>query len=74
MYSCQIHILTVLQNGLKGCGINVAYGLAKYDLGESLLKAAKWHHNDVTKLANFLVGWRAELRWLLRTDPDGHIG
>jgi Holliday junction resolvase YEN1 len=50
------------------------YGLAKYDLGESLLKAAKWHHDDVTALVSFLVDWRAELRWLLRTDPDGHIG
>jgi holliday junction resolvase YEN1 len=74
MFSCKICLLTVPQIGLKGCGINVAYGLAKYDLRESLLKAEKWHHDDPAALAKFLVDWRAELRQLLHTDPDGHIG
>jgi hypothetical protein len=62
------------QNGLKGCGINIAYGLAKYGLGDSLLRAAKMHYDDAAALASFLVDWRVELQTLLRTDPDGHIG
>lgn len=32
------------------------------------------HHDDGTMLADFLVDWRTELRTLLQTDPDGHIG
>ena len=62
------------QNGLKGCGSKVAYGLAKYGLGDSLLDAAKMHHDDEAKLADFLNDWREELRTLLHTDPDGYIG
>lgn len=62
------------QNGLKGCGINIAYGLVKYDLGDSLLRAAKMHYDDAAALASFLIDWRVELQTLLCTNPDSHIG
>jgi Holliday junction resolvase YEN1 len=39
-----------------------------------LLNAAKRYHDDIPALTEFLFEWREELRTLLRTDPDGHIG
>jgi hypothetical protein len=51
----------ISQNGLKGCSINIAYGLAKYDLGDSLLRAVKMHYDNAVALASFLIDWQVEL-------------
>jgi Holliday junction resolvase YEN1 len=62
------------QDGIKGCGINVAYGLAQYDIADSLLSGASSHHDNPTAFTEFLSDWRMELQMLLHTDPDGYIG
>jgi Holliday junction resolvase YEN1 len=54
------------------CGRNIAYGVARYGLGDTLLQAAETMHQ--CDLIEFLFGWREDLRDVLRHDPKGYIG
>ncbi|KAJ7028163.1 PIN domain-like protein [Mycena alexandri] len=57
--------------GLPGCGISIAQGLAKGGYGDSLLAAVQ--NMTAAGLANFLVGWREEVRIELATNSKGHL-
>ncbi|KAI0351602.1 PIN domain-like protein, partial [Trametes cingulata] len=59
------------QEGLDGCGVTTAHGLAKCGFGDSLLKAARTMSRE--DLEDFLVGWRQEIRDELRTNSRGHL-
>ncbi len=57
--------------GLHGCGVQIAYGLAKAGFGDTLLRAAR----TLTRpdLEVFLVGWRDELCAELKTNAKGRL-
>ncbi|KAJ7749133.1 PIN domain-like protein [Mycena metata] len=57
--------------GLPGCGIGIAQGLAKGGYGDSLLAAVQ--NMTAEGLADFLVGWREEVRMELATNSKGHL-
>ncbi|KAI0656316.1 hypothetical protein C8Q70DRAFT_1056865 [Cubamyces menziesii] len=59
------------QEGLDGCGVAIAHGLAKSGFGDSLLKAARTMSRD--DLEEFLDEWRDEIRKELRTNARGHL-
>lgn len=61
-----------LQTGLKGCGLKIARGLAKYGLGNLLYDILAAHTGK--DLLEHLATWRERLKVLLRTDPRGYIG
>lgn len=58
--------------GLVGCGLKTACGIAKYGLGDRLVWVGRNYDN--ASITEFLAEWRAELCRLLEFDPDGHIG
>jgi holliday junction resolvase YEN1 len=60
-----------LQAGLVGFGPQIALGLARSGLGDSLLQAAR---GAQSALPAFLSQWREDVRHQLRTDPGDHIG
>lgn len=63
-----------VQSGLAGCGPTIAQRIAsRTDLGQKLFAAATTLHQDEA-IAQFLVGWREELRFQLENDPNGLIG
>ena len=53
-------------DGLHGCGVATAHGLAKAGFGEKLVHAARTLSRDA--LEDFLVDWRQEIRHELRTN------
>ncbi|KAJ7019112.1 PIN domain-like protein, partial [Mycena alexandri] len=57
--------------GLPGCGIGIAQGLAKGGYGDSLLAAVQNMTGE--DLADFLVGWREEVRLELATNSKCHL-
>ncbi|KAF9223038.1 hypothetical protein BS17DRAFT_706906 [Gyrodon lividus] len=58
--------------GIQGCGINIAHGLSQYKLGKALLDAfLKMQRSEFTC---FFHGWRNDLWQVLDTDPDGFLG
>ncbi|KAI0776802.1 hypothetical protein BD413DRAFT_668950 [Trametes elegans] len=59
------------QEGLDGCGVAIAHGLAKCGFGDALLKAARTKSRD--DLEDFLDGWRDEIRDELRTNSRGYL-
>ncbi|KAI0651272.1 hypothetical protein C8Q79DRAFT_897924 [Trametes meyenii] len=59
------------QEGLDGCGVSTAHGLAKCGFGDALLTAARSKSRD--ELEEFLDGWRDDLRTELRTNAGGHL-
>jgi Holliday junction resolvase YEN1 len=61
-----------VQEGIPGCGIKIAHGLTKYKLAEALLDAFLTMSRP--EFACFLLGWRNNLRRVLKTDPDGLLG
>lgn len=68
------HLIPLIQNfqdGLPGFGPTVALGLAKCGHGDTLLRAAL---GDQSKLAEFLVRWRLDVREELRSGSSGHLG
>jgi hypothetical protein len=79
MTRCDSHILSFdlfsyslgMQQGLANCGPTIAYGVARYGLGDTLFDAAK---GPASHLDEFLVRWRQQLLSVLRDDPKGHIG
>lgn len=52
--------------------MKIAYGAARYGLGDSLLTAAR--RSSPQDLVQFLVGWREELKTALGLDRRGLIG
>ncbi|KAI0691164.1 PIN domain-like protein [Cerioporus squamosus] len=60
-------------DGLHNCGARIAYGLARYGLGDALV-ACVTNSVDDESLRVALSTWRQELLRLLRADPDGYIG
>ncbi|KAF8834705.1 PIN domain-like protein [Paxillus ammoniavirescens] len=58
--------------GLLGCGWRTALQLAKYGLGDDLLRIAK--DATVSDLASYAKTWADELRLTLIQDPLGHLG
>ena len=59
-------------DGLHGCGVATAHGLAKAGFGEKLVRAARTLSRDA--LEDFLVDWRQEIRHELRTNSSGKLG
>ncbi|KAH9893947.1 hypothetical protein C8Q73DRAFT_693886 [Cubamyces lactineus] len=59
------------QEGLDGCGVAIAHGLAKAGFGDSLLNAARTMSRD--DFEEFLDEWRDEMRKELRTNARGHL-
>ncbi|KAH9856385.1 hypothetical protein C2E23DRAFT_516389 [Lenzites betulinus] len=59
------------QEGLDGCGVALAHGLAKCGFGDTLLQAARTKSRE--ELETFLDGWRDEIRTELRTNARGHL-
>ncbi|KIJ23890.1 hypothetical protein M422DRAFT_56656 [Sphaerobolus stellatus SS14] len=57
------------KKGLPGCGVEIAYGLAKSGLGDSLLAASK--HLTGKELKVFIKQWRQELSNELATNASG---
>lgn len=57
--------------GLHGCGIATAHGLAKAGFGDSLLQAARTLSRD--DLEDFLVGWRKDICHELKTNSSGRL-
>ncbi|KAI0759110.1 PIN domain-like protein, partial [Fomes fomentarius] len=58
-------------DGLHGCGIATAHGLAKAGFGDSLLQAARTLSRD--DLEDFLVGWRKDICHELKTNSSGRL-
>ena len=56
-------------DGLRGCGVQIAHGLAKAGFGDTLLEAALTLPRPA--LSTFLSGWREDLRTELRTNAKG---
>ncbi|KAI1790600.1 hypothetical protein LXA43DRAFT_946919 [Ganoderma leucocontextum] len=56
-------------DGLRGCGVQTAHGLAKAGFGDTLLRAARTLSRD--DLEAFLVGWREDIRKELKTNAKG---
>ncbi|KAI0830173.1 hypothetical protein BC628DRAFT_1487129 [Trametes gibbosa] len=59
------------QEGLDGCGVALAHGLAKCGFGDTLLQAARTKSRE--GLEEFLDGWRDGIRAELRTNARGHL-
>ncbi|KAI0717721.1 PIN domain-like protein, partial [Cerioporus squamosus] len=59
-------------DGLHGCGVATAHGLAKAGFGEKLVRAARTLSRDA--LGDFLVEWRREIQHELRTNSSGKLG
>ncbi|OBZ74413.1 hypothetical protein A0H81_05378 [Grifola frondosa] len=57
--------------GLSGCGVAIAHGLAKCGFGDTLLQAARTLSRE--QLLVFLNTWREELRQELRTNSQGRL-
>ncbi|KAH9020782.1 hypothetical protein EDB85DRAFT_1846030, partial [Lactarius pseudohatsudake] len=57
--------------GLSHCGPRIAHGLAKCGFGDKLLKATQSLTRD--ELPNFLITWREDLCYELRTNSSGHL-
>ncbi|KIJ05098.1 hypothetical protein PAXINDRAFT_122459, partial [Paxillus involutus ATCC 200175] len=58
--------------GIQGCGIKIAHHLSQYKLGRALWDAFTTMPDQ--EFAQFLYGWRNDLRHVLETDPDGLLG
>ncbi|KAK7688432.1 hypothetical protein QCA50_007970 [Cerrena zonata] len=58
--------------GLNGCGVTTAHGLAKCGFGDSLVKSARNLSED--ELEEWLNGWREDVRKELRTNSRGFLG
>ncbi|TBU30914.1 PIN domain-like protein, partial [Dichomitus squalens] len=56
-------------DGLHGCGVQTAHGLARAGFGDALLDAARTLPRDA--LAAFLARWREDVRVELRTNARG---
>ena len=57
---------------MSQCGRTIAYGIARYGLGDTLLQAAEtlcWYD-----YFEFLAEWRENLRNVIQHDPKGYIG
>ncbi|KAI0669291.1 PIN domain-like protein [Trametes maxima] len=59
------------EQGLRGCGVSIAHGLARCGLGDSLLDVARTKTRH--ELEAFLAVWRDELRRELRTNKHGYL-
>ncbi|EIW76723.1 hypothetical protein CONPUDRAFT_146515 [Coniophora puteana RWD-64-598 SS2] len=59
-------------DGLARCGPQIAAGLARAGLGDTLLEAAETKTRP--ELKQFLDGWREQLRQELRTNASGCLG
>ncbi len=58
--------------GLKGCGIEIGYGLTRYGLGDQLLHRV-YDNPDLDTLPTALSDWRTSLRHHLQNDPSKYI-
>ena len=58
-------------DGLHGCGVATARGLARAGFGDSLVHAARTLTRGA--LEDFLVGWRQQIRDELRTNASGRL-
>lgn len=58
--------------GLNGCGVTTAHGLAKCGFGDSLVKSARSMSED--ELEEWLEGWREDIRKELRSNSQGRLG
>jgi hypothetical protein len=63
---------TPIQTGLSGCGLEIAFRLTRYSLGESLVNAVQ--HESAVDFCKFLTGWRSDLCNILACDPAGFLG
>ena len=61
-----------LFQGLAGCGIVIASGLARYGLGDSLYTAARMFPAYDYNI--FIKTWRLQVRDALLADPSGYLG
>ncbi|VDC04208.1 unnamed protein product [Peniophora sp. CBMAI 1063] len=57
--------------GVKGCGMKTAHGLARCGFGDELFDAVQTRSRD--DLPAFLVGWNARLRDELKTNSKGML-
>ncbi|KAF5312047.1 hypothetical protein D9619_002515 [Psilocybe cf. subviscida] len=57
--------------GVRGCGVVTAYGLAKCGFGETLYEAC--HNLDGNSRRHFIVTWLKEMCNELRTNSRGHL-
>ncbi|TFY50615.1 hypothetical protein EVJ58_g10971, partial [Rhodofomes roseus] len=60
------------ENGLPGFGQRVAHGLARYRFGETLCRAIREISRE--NIADFLSGWRSDIRQALSTDDQNLLG
>lgn len=60
------------KDGLRGCRMTIAHGLAKYRLGESIVDA--FMTKDQPAFMQYLIGWRHQLCNILASDPEGLLG
>ncbi|CAL1697972.1 unnamed protein product [Somion occarium] len=58
--------------GVNGCGVTTAHGLARCGFGDTLVKSARTMTEE--ELEDFLVGWREDIRKELRTNSKGFLG
>lgn len=65
-------IVLLQDQGVAGCGITIAHGVAHYGLGVALSEA--FDRMEMSVFSEFLVCWRDELRTVLTLDPDNHLG
>lgn len=78
-FSCSCYcdislIISVRNQGLVGCGTQIAHGLSQYGLGKELLTVAtQFQHNDIARNQALAV-WRSSVQEYLRTDPLGYLG
>ena len=61
--------INIEQDGIRGCGIDIAQKLARYGLGDALLKAATTLPLEF--VTTFCVKWRNEVCQTLVLDPLG---
>ena len=61
------------QNGLKGCGILTAIGLAREGYGTTLLDGIIRNNQSTTDAASFLALWRKTLIHELQTNQSGFL-
>jgi Holliday junction resolvase YEN1 len=65
-------LLVFVQNGLKGCGLSTAIGLARGGYGKTLLDGISCNQST-TDVAAFLVVWRELLIHELQTNQSGYL-
>ena len=62
----------MVKDSLRGCGATIAYGLAKYRLGESIVDT--FMTKDQPAFMQYLAGWHHQLCNVLAMDLEGLLG